>query len=286
MLHSPAQSGRPPEHEAPVPPRYPLPLAALIPPVVAGLDGPRGAPRPFRRDALALTAGLRAALEVSGSEHIPAAGPCVLTPNHYHRPGFNAAWIVLAISALVPAEVHWVMTAEWTYRGWRAGWALRPLSRWLLGRIARLYGFTAMPAMPPDPGEAAARAGAVRALLARARRLPPPLLGIAPEGRDVPAGALGWPPPGAGRLFLRLAALGFAIVPVGLYERSERLCVAFGPRYALAAPGAAGARERDEAARRTLMEHIAALLPPERRGPFVPAVAPAAREAATLTDAA
>jgi hypothetical protein len=81
-----------------------------------------------------------------------------LTINHYARPGFHAWWLALALSAVVPTDVHWIMTAAWTYSdGFRAR-TVTPLSRWLFGRIAQVYGFTSMPPMPPDPKDVVALA--------------------------------------------------------------------------------------------------------------------------------
>jgi len=73
--------------------------------------------RDFHEDAEACIENLNPPLQVSGKENIPQHGPCVLTVNHYHRPGFGAQWIPLAISAMVPTHIHWVMTAEFMYQG-------------------------------------------------------------------------------------------------------------------------------------------------------------------------
>ena len=51
---------------------------------------------------------------------------------------------------------------------------------------------------------------AVRRLFAYARSTPNPILGLAPEGMDLPGGILGWPPPGGGRVMLQLARNGYS----------------------------------------------------------------------------
>jgi hypothetical protein len=149
-----------------------------------------------------------------------------------------------------------------------ARWALRPASRWALQRLARVYGFTAMPPMPPDPADVAARAAAVRRVLAYARRAPRPVIGLAPEGRDYPGGVLGAPPPGAGRFILQLAAHGLEIAPVGVYEADGGLVVSFGPRFRLGAGEGLAAEARDLAASRPVMRAIAAQLPVYLRGDY------------------
>ena len=74
-------------------------------------------PRDFHKDAKACIENLEPPLQVSGKEYIPQSGPCVITVNHYHRPGFGAQWLALAIAALVPVRMHWIMTGEFTYVG-------------------------------------------------------------------------------------------------------------------------------------------------------------------------
>ncbi len=164
------------------------------------------------------------ALQVTGGEHIPASGPALLTLNHYSRPGFQAYWIALAVSSVVPAEMHWTMTAAWTYNGSAKSYLMEKASRRLFPRLARMYGFTPMPPMPPRPSEARARARAVRQVLAVAKRQPPPLLALAPEGQDTPGGRLGRPPAGAGRFLILLAQLGYPFYPVGVFEGRWSAC--------------------------------------------------------------
>ena len=129
-------------------------------------------------------------LQVTGRQHIPTSGPALLIFNHYSRPGFQAYWIALAISAVVPAEIHWTMTAAWTYDGSFKSYLLEAISRRLFPRLASMYAFTSMPPMPPRPHEAEKRARAVRQVLAVAHRQPAPLLALAPEGRICPGA--GW----------------------------------------------------------------------------------------------
>jgi hypothetical protein len=243
-------------------PRYTLPRAlvgGLALAVVAGKS------RSFRADALAAMAHLRPPLVVLGGENLPQAGPCLLTVNHYYRPGFQAWWIALGLSSVVAYDVHWVMTSAWTYTDPLGKLVLAPAMRWLLRRLARVYGFTAM---PPEAVEVEARASAVRKVLAWARAMPQGALGLAPEGRDAPAGVLQWPPSGAGRFISHLAGMGLRLVPVGAYESEEGLCLRVGAPYALDLAPDTPPDERDRQASRQVMRRIAALVPPPLQGEF------------------
>ncbi|MBN1887824.1 MAG: 1-acyl-sn-glycerol-3-phosphate acyltransferase [Thermoflexales bacterium] len=224
--------------------------------------------RSFQADARAWVEALCPPLQVQGRQHIPASGPALLTVNHYSRPDFQAWWIAFAISAVVPADVHWVMTAAWTFAGQPIARPLTPLSRWLFQRIASVYHFTPMPPMPPAPSETEARAQAVRRVLDYARTTAQPLVGLSPEGQDVASGVLGWPPPGAGRFVSHLARLCHHIVPVGVYEDGDRLCLRFGAAYHLTLPPQLDAAERDRQASWVTMQAIARQLPPQLRGVF------------------
>lgn len=228
----------------------------------------RSQPRSFRADALRCLAHGQPALQVTGGENIPSSGPALVTFNHYSRPGFQAYWISLAICAVVPVEMHWTMTAAWTYNGGLKSYVLAEISRRLFPRLARTYGFTSMPPMPPRPFEAERRARAVRQVLAVAKRKPPPLLALAPEGRDSPGGRLGRPPSGAGRFMILLAQLGYPIYPVGVYEAGACLCLSFGSRYALELPPGLNREESDGYSAEVVMSAIAQLLPEEMRGEY------------------
>jgi 1-acyl-sn-glycerol-3-phosphate acyltransferase len=216
----------------------------------------------LRRDAAACVGALPQRLRVLGGECRLEQGPGLIVMNHYSRPGLWAWWMVLAISAQVPADIHWVTTAAL-----RRGWPVAALSRWVLRRAARLYGFTTMPPMPPRPGESAERARAVRQVLDYARRAEAPLVGLAPEGADQPGARLGWPPAGAGRFMYHLARAGLPVAPVGVYESDGGLVVHFGRPYAL--PPLEQARgDLDRVVSERVMRSIAGLLPAEQQGPF------------------
>jgi hypothetical protein len=207
-------------------------------------------------------------LQVLGHENIPRRGPCVVAVNHYHRVGFGAQWLALAIAATVPTDMHWIMTGEWTYPGrWYASLG-SIYSRFILQRLARIYGFTTMPPMPPRSKDAEARAASVRAVLGFVRHAQNPILGLAPEGHDPPSGVLTQPAPGLGRFGLLLSHAGLKFVPVGAYEEDGVFTLRFGETYELCVERDLSADEKDERAARIIMLNIAALLPMHLRGEF------------------
>lgn len=220
-----------------------------------------GGRRSLRADAQEAVARLRPPLRVIGRAEIP--DPCVITINHYARPGFQAWWLALAVSAVLPAEVHWVVTAAWRYPDRLRSWTITPASRWVLRRAAAVYGLTLMPPMPPLPEENAARAAAVRAILRFARESAAPVIGLAPEGGDfAPAGQVAELPPGVGRLMLHLAEMGLVVLPVGAFESAGQFCLRFGNAYRLEPPPLNGAKAQDAWARRIVKERLEELLHP------------------------
>lgn len=227
-----------------------------------------GGYRSFRRDGLMCIEGLKPPLHLYGEENIPQAGPCLITFNHYYRPGFNAWWMALALAAAVPVDIHFTMTGELTWPGkWYAPVG-QAGSRWLLKRFSKIYGFTTMPPMPPREKDVARRARSVRATMTYARGHPQTVLGLAPEGGDQPGGVLNWPASGAGRFILLLADLGFPLQPLGIFEENGEFCLHFGSKYQLQMPGNLSADGKDHAVAQSVMFAIAALLPDRLRGVF------------------
>jgi hypothetical protein len=224
--------------------------------------------RNFHKDAQACIENLKPPLQVLGKENIPQHGPCVITVNHYHRPGFGALWIALAIAAAVPVNIHWVMTGEFIYQGKWYKTIGSIGSRILLKRIAHIYDFTTMPPMPPRDKDVEARAASVRMVWEYARHAKNPILGLAPEGYDPPAGMLTRPAPGLGRFGLLLSNAGLSFIPAGVYEADGIFHVHFGERYELRVRNDLGVGEKDDQASQIIMENIARLLPLHLRGEF------------------
>jgi hypothetical protein len=246
-------------------PKYRFPSGVVVGLVFSTIFGFR---RSFRQDALRCIQRLKPPLRLAGKENIPRSGACVITVNHYHRTGFGAEWLALGISAVVPREMHWIMTAEWTAPGkWYE--PLKGLySRILLKYLSRVYGYTTMPPMPPRLQDLEERAQSVRKVLKFAKEHPDFILGLAPEGRERPGGKLSVPAPGVGRFALLLAGLGSAFVPVGACEADGSFCMNFGPAYHLSAPPGLSRDEKDHLAAEIMMKNIAVLLPAELRGEF------------------
>ena len=242
-------------------PRYGLPTNVVVGLAFKALFGFQ---RSFRADATRCLGRLKPPLKVLGNEHIPSDGPCVVTVNHYYRPGFDAWWIALAIAATVPVEMHWIVTGELMYWG-KLG---STISRWGLDRIGKTYGFTTMPPIPPRPKDVEARARSVKKVLKLMKQAGNTILGLAPEGADQSGGQLSQPPTGAGRFGLLLAGSGSVFVPVGAYEADGAFCLHFGPAYRLSVPSGLSPDEKDHAAANIMMKNIAVLLPDELRGEF------------------
>jgi hypothetical protein len=222
--------------------------------------------RSFRADARRTLANLRPPMRVLGEEHVPLAGPALLTLNHYWAPGFWAPWIALAVSSRVPVEIYWTMAAALTFPGWRFHRLLRWGSEPLLHGVARVYRFNTMPPMPPDPQEMAERAVSVRRIIQHAREHPDAIIALAPEGGDQEGGKLTLGPEGAGRLVLALAGRGMPVYPVGVYEEDGCLTLHFGAPYRLVVDTSIPRGEQDLHARRVMMQAIADLLPERLRG--------------------
>jgi hypothetical protein len=248
-----------------MPVRYPIPWTTIFKIAFAVW---RKKPREFQPDARACLSKLNPPLQVIGSRYIPSNGPVLLTMNHYSRPGFQAWWMALAISSIIPARVHWVVTSAWTYSDQLRANLVTPASHWLFQRVAQVYGFTSMPPMPPNPDEVEDRARAVRKVLSYVRSTDQPVVGFAPEGKDSPDGLLQFPPDGVGRFIDRLSQAGLIIVPVGVFETTQAFCLRFGPAYELDMPPDLNPQVRDRLASQTVMEHIAGLIPAYLRGKF------------------
>jgi len=255
-------SNRPPAQS----PRYRLPTSTLL-----RLLSATAFPRPHSVGDIAAGAlrGTPRPPLILGAEHVPAQGPCLVTVNHYTRPGFGAWWTAIGVTAVVadrraegvPADIHWVMTAAWRYPkdDWR-GTIVTPLTRWAFARAARAYGAIPMPPMPPRPDEVEERAAAVLRTVRLSRNLAVEggLLGLAPEGRDTP-GLVGDPPPRAGDFVALLIKEGFPILPVGVAEEDNRMRISFGPCFVPEIPRRRS--ERDRVVADQVMQAIAAQLP-------------------------
>ena len=230
-------------------------------------------PIPFRPIARLLTRTLHPAPKVDLSavqaylqkmEQEGGGQGTLITVNHYTAPDFHAWWFAIIISAVIPADIHWVVTSGWTNSGWLTGF-----THWLFPRGAMLLGFTSMPAMPPDPAETELRAAAVRAVLKFASQTSQPMIGMAPEGGDQPGGVLGKLPPGVGRFMHLISTSCPIIIPVGVWKEGGCINLKFGSPYQLEIPSGLSAHELDRLGGNIVMNHIAELLPERLRGAYL-----------------
>jgi len=225
-------------------------------------------PRSFRDDALNSSLLLPQQPVIINNNNIPAKGPCLLVVNHYNQPDFGAWWIALGVTIAVPIDIHWLMTAAWTFPKDPLLRPFTPLTYWIFTRIARVYEFTNMPPMPPDPNQTENRAVSIRRALRYARRSVDPVIAMAPEGRDLPGGILGPPPPGVGRFIAHLVKRCHRIVPIGIYEEGGRLCLSFGPAFEPGPPPGDTSDDLDNHVSRCVMDALALQLPARLRGVY------------------
>ncbi len=223
----------------------------------------------FHKEAQEAASRIAPPICILGKENIPNHGPCLLTVNHYFRPGFGAWWIALGIAANLPIESHWMMAAGWTYPNQGAiGKFKEAVTHWAFVQVSHILETTAMPPMPPRPQDVVARAEAVRQVLSFARRHPEAVIGIAPEGGDSPGGVLALPASGVGRFIFQLARLGMPVTPVGAFESEGIFRLNFGKQYELLVPEGLATDERDVYVRQKIMCEIAPLVPEALRGDF------------------
>jgi len=225
-----------------------------------------GERRSFHKHSVSLIRGLKPPLKVLGEQYIPHCGPGVILANHYSSPTFWIPWLVAAVTAAVDQEIYWTMTGSFKYSGQIMRDRKQKLSQWLLGKVARVYGFNTMPPMPPAPHEVTVRAQSVLRIIAHAREHPEQLIGLVPEGSDQAGGVMSLPPEGAGRLGIALASPGLLFSPVGVYEETGELCVCFGQPFRLDVPTANDRAAVDYAAREKIAHEIARCLPDRLRG--------------------
>lgn len=211
-------------------------------------------PFSFRHRLIALLARLLARallrLTVRGVEHVPRAGPVLLTMNH-----LGGADPILCIG--------------FTPRRLTVAGKVEIMSWPVLGAVARFYGMIPLRRGEPDRATLKHLLGVLQAGGA---------LLIAPEGRESLTGALEAGKTGPAFLALHARA---RIVPVALtgtawrvvlpaWRRLRRPCVTltFGPAYELP-PGLERRAAADE-----IMRRIAALLPDEYRGVYAEPAGP------------
>lgn len=263
--------------------RYHLPVSLLAPRVPSFLLGQQ---RSLAQDINTLFQVVAAEPQVSNAGFIPATDPFVLVMNHFHSSDIASWWIAMAALKAVAerragaagSKLRVIVASQWTYQNPLQRLIAEPLTRFMVGRIARAYDFLTIEPIALGASSAAARAQSMRRILAAAHAAADThdVLCLAPEGGDTPDGTLIHPPAGAGRFMLMFAAAGLRFVPVGAYAMGENLLVNFGEPFLLEAPPALRKSAADEWAAAQVMSRIAALLPPELRGAYRSHVEPIA----------
>ena len=244
-------------------PNYRFKPVAIIRILISALAGKR---RNFSSDARGLVKGITPSPVFKNLQHIPTAGPLLVTVNHYSRPGFMVFWAAFALSSVLPMPQIWLMTSAWTNRTKGFDQLRTWLTRMLFTRLAGIYGFITTPPMPPVPEEVRERAASIRKLDNRLREQSASVLCLAPEGMDFPAGVLGFPPDGTGKFISHLSKDLKRILPVGVYEEDGELILNFGSPYTLDLKYLVGRDDKEISV--LVMKAIAALLPPSLHGQF------------------
>ncbi len=238
-------------------PRYPSIIPTVLEVIIARI---RLRKRSLRADALRLTGSITPPVVVEGIANIPASGGYVAVVNHYARPGFNTAWIALSLAAAVPKEITFIMSEAWAFSGNPLGFLLRPLMKFVLASINKVYGFLPMPSMVEGFSNPRSRAAAVRRVIEFGRAHPSAVIGLAPEGQDSPDQAVGLAPSGGGKFILHLNRMGFTILPVVVQERSGKLFTRFGKVFNIALDPDLPSDAIDEFVRRIIRDQLLALL--------------------------
>jgi 1-acyl-sn-glycerol-3-phosphate acyltransferase len=210
----------------------------------------------LRSDAIRLIGKISPPIRYVGVENIPTTGGFQILVNHYARPGFNTAWIALAVSAVLPAETTWIMSDEWIFKGNPLRFVLRPAMRFVLASIHWVYGFLSMPTMEEGYSDLASRSAAVRRVIEFARCHAEAIIGLAPEGRDSPQDGVGLAPPGGGKFMRQINRMGFTMLPVALFEKDGYLLVRFGKPFDLPKEFDASPKNLDLTVRKWIQDRL------------------------------
>jgi hypothetical protein len=210
----------------------------------------------FRQVSKRYTRLLRPPVRYLGSENIPERGPYQVHVNHYARPGFNTAWIALALSAVQPDEITWIIADQWVYAGNPLGFILYPAMRFILASIQQVFGFLSMPTMLPGYSDVPGRSAAVRRVIRYCSSHPNAIIGLTPEGWDSPPQGVNLAPTGAGKFILLLNRMKLPILPAAVAEKDGCLVVKFGQVFDLPAEFDIPPAQLDETVRVIVRDRI------------------------------
>ncbi len=227
-------------------------------------------PRSIIEDSALSVRHLPKAPCVTGVEHIPAEGSFVLVANHYQRLNLWIGWSGTLLIDTIARKRAMVVHVVTTDRA-RIGRFTLPGTRWLIKRVAAVWDLV----LVTPPAVAHGKSDGQRYILLRLLRLlkrqdgRDACLVLMPEGDEGGTSGLIDALPGSGRALTAFSARHLPIVPAAVWDEDGRLFANFGEPFSLRVPPTETAREAvDISGRQTVMEHIAALLPPALRGKY------------------
>lgn len=192
----------------------------------------------------------------------------LISVNHFSQPGFSVLWIIMAIHSRLDLPTVWIMSDKWSFPNRKLRMIYEGFMAWAFKRIARMYGFIITPAQPPLPENSLKAAIAIRSLVKKYRSDPGMAIGLAPEGRDFPAGKLGTPARGTGLMINELLKIHPQILPVGFYFKEGQYFVNFGKLFEIKPKLSEDRESIDRSVTDIIMNSIAALLPNDFRGDY------------------
>jgi len=247
-------------------PNYKFPWLPCIPVAFDLLFGRR---RSFAGDSAFAMGNNPYPRRFEGFERIPSKSSFVIVMNHFNRPGLHPYHCAMAVSAAVAQqragqpELSLLLTSEW-YDA-RFGPIHIPVwfTRWLFGRIARIYNLVVLPRREEL---VTARASSLRRVLSILAGAP---LALAPEGAG--SGRLIEPPAGSG-LFLTILSGRYPLFPLAVWEEDSTLVLRLGEPFRLSMPPDLSRDEADRRAREQTMVALGRLLPRDCWGIYAEAV--------------
>jgi len=234
-------------------PRYPSIISTGLAVIAARILGHK---RSLHTDALRLTGRITPPVIAKGVENIPTSGGYLIVINHYVRPGYNTAWNALALAAIIPEEITYIMSEEWAFTGNPFGFLMRPLMRSFLASISWVYGFLSMPSMVKGLSTPLSRAAAVRRVIKFVRAHPNAIIGLSPEGQDSPRNDVGLAPAGGGKFMLQLNRMGLPLLPVVVVENPGQLTVKFSQVFDVTVEADTPPEKVDESVRRAVRDRL------------------------------
>lgn len=231
--------------------------------------------RSLIHDQAALVSALRPLPRISGLEHIPPHVPLVLVSNHFQDAnlwiGFAGCLMGYAINQVRPnldPPVRWLVTNS--FQAQLKGTEVElPFARWAFEAVAYTYGM-----IPHElRADRSRHAAALREILHLLGAGESNVVGFFPEGVEGTRECMRAALPGTGIFMLRLAKMGVPVVPCAVWrDAGGRMHARFGPSICFEHSSTPGKQQRDDEARRLIMQSIACLLPDELQNTYAAAI--------------